>query len=189
MTDSKTHPSYALIHLDRVNGDKGCFMSRTQGSGHVVMTIEQAECLSDGRPVGTNRLVRLKLTFAQYLELISSLNMGPGIPCTLTYLQGPVKEYKPEPNQLDTLNGLFQKEFNDIELYSSKITDYLEGLKDKGRASKSDIQEIERLVRLLLGTVKSNLPSIAKICADSISKYVQGAKLEILAYTSRLFDK
>lgn len=188
MSDSKSHPSYAVIQLNRVNGHQGCFMSRTQGSGYVVMTIDQAEYLSEGRAMGTTRLVQVRLTFAQYLELISSFNIGSGTPCTLSYLQGPVKEYKPEPSQYDEIEGLLQKEFNDIKLDSSNITEYLDNLKVKGRASKSDIQEIERLVRVLLVKVNSNLPYIAKICAKAVSRYVQGAKCEILAYTSRLFD-
>ncbi len=189
MSESKSHPSYAVIQLNRVNGDQGCFMSRTQGPGYVVLTIDQADYISEGKAVGTTRLVQVRLTVAQYLELISSFNIGTGTPCTLSYLQGPVEEYEPEPSQYDSIDKWLKDEIDAIRIDSSDITDYLYSLKEKGRASKSDILEVERLLRNLLVKVNFNLPYIAKMCAKTIAKYVQGAKCEILAYTSRLFDK
>ena len=189
MTNRKIHPSYGVIRLTRVNGHQGCFMSRIQGPGYVTITIDQAEYINEDKALGTKRLVQIRLTYAQYLELISSFNIGPGTPCTLSYLQGPVKEYEPEPSPYDNIASSLQKEFSDIKLDSSNITDYLDRLKDKGRASKSDINELEKLVKRLLVKVNSNIPYMAEICAEAISKYVQRAKCELLAYTSRLFDK
>ena len=189
MTNNKTHPSYGVIQLTRVNGRRGCFMSQTQGPNYVTLTIEQAEYISEGRALGTKRLVEIRMTCAQYLELISSFNIGSGTPCTISYLQGPVEEYEPEPSPYDDIASSLQEEFNAIKLDGSDITDYLDSLKTKGRASKSDINEIERLVENLIRKVNSNIPYLATICAEAISKYVQGAKCELLAYTSRLFDK
>lgn len=189
MTNSKKHPSYGVIQLTRVDGRQGCFMGQIQGPGYVSLTIDQAEYISEGRALGINRLVQIRLTYSQYLELISSFNIGSGTPCTISYLQGPVEEYVPEPSPYDDIASSLQEEFNAIKLDSSDITDYLDSLKAKGRASKSDINEIERLVKVLLVKVNSNIPYLATICAKAISKYVQGAKCELLAYTSRLFDK
>lgn len=189
MTNRKIHPSYGVIQLTRVDGRQNCFMSHIQGPGYVSLTIDQAEYISEGRALGINRLVQIRLTYSQYLELISSFNIGSGTPCTISYLQGPVEEYVPEPSPYDNIASSLQEEFNAIKLDSSDITDYLDSLKAKGRASKSDINEIERLVKVLLVKVNSNIPYLATICAKAISKYVQGAKCELLAYTSRLFDK
>ena len=189
MTNSKNHSSYGVIQLNRVDGRQGCFMSRTQRTGYVSLTIDQAEYISGGRALSVRRLVQIRMTYAQYLELISSFNIGSGTPCTLSFLQGPVEEYEPEPNPYDDIESSIQEEFNAIKLDSSDITGYLDHLKAKGRASKSDINELEKLVKGLLVKVNSNIPYLATICAKAISKYVQGAKCELLAYTSRLFDK
>ena len=66
MTNNKTHPSYGVIQLTRVNGRRSCFMSQTQGPNYVTLTIEQAEYISESRALGTKRLVEIRMTCAQF---------------------------------------------------------------------------------------------------------------------------
>lgn len=187
----KNHPSYGIISLDRVHGFQKCFMARAQGSGYVVLTIDQAEYIGDSesRVLGTKRLVQVRFSNSQFLELISSLNDGPGTPCTISFLQGPVEEYVPEPSPYDIIENYVKEEINCINQDSSNITDYLSNLKEKGKASKRDILEMERLVTNLISKVNHNLPYIINICSEAIPKYIQVAKCELLAYVSRIFDK
>lgn len=87
----KEHPSYGVIGISRVNGHQHFFGSDTKPTSYIDIRIKRAENHNElGRSwyFGKERLIELRMTNTQFAELITSLNQGDGIPCTLEYVKG-----------------------------------------------------------------------------------------------------
>lgn len=89
------HPSYGMIRLSRVNSGRQdyFFGSDVIPPAYIELTVSPGEVEMDmgrnwyGRS-HTKEYIKLKLTPVQFSELITSMNHGDDIPCTLEYVNG-----------------------------------------------------------------------------------------------------
>lgn len=89
------HPSYAMVRVSRVNSGKQdyFFGSDVIPPAYIEFTVSPGEVEMDmgrnwyGRS-HTKEYIRFKMTPVQFSELITSMNHGDGIPCTLEYVNG-----------------------------------------------------------------------------------------------------
>ena len=88
-----THPAYGIASFHRICGNAGnLFGSSVYCDHYVEMEISSGveidngsyhSYLSSGKPH-----IRVAFSPAQFAELITSMNIGPGVPCTIKEIAG-----------------------------------------------------------------------------------------------------
>ncbi len=85
------HESFGQVLLSRVNSAVGlaCYGSKLKHSQFVELRIHRSEMRREythERHYQRDHLVTVRLTENQFAEMITTLNMGGGVPCTITRL-------------------------------------------------------------------------------------------------------
>lgn len=87
--DSKvTHPAFGMVGASRVSGAFNLFGSHIEQDGAVRITIKEAAQYRNGLAEYThagNIVAEVYLSEAQWVGFVSRMNIGDGVPCTLSF--------------------------------------------------------------------------------------------------------
>lgn len=184
-----THPSYGLIGLSRRSGSiSPLFGSNIQHSQTITLTIKRAEHkrhLNNDFIHGREQLIEIELSGAQYAELVSSFNIGDGVPCTIRQYD---KHLYPDPPYESPVD-IFQREFsakmkNLGKECASVVEDSVKMLKEKSNITKSDRDFLMNSIEKLVMEISSNTPFISQQFIESMEKTVSQAKTEIETFVT-----
>ncbi len=190
MVDEKifTHESYGIVSFNRITGgSRRLFGSVLPGHSETIrFTVSRGErhhSLSRDWFFPRKNLIEVELSPAQFAELITTMNMGAGVPCTIKYLDGKTVEEPPmtdiEQEEIRTGFGEEMKKLGNslIEL-SNTVTEVISA----SRLSKQDREKILNGVAGLIQEVKSNLPFVETSFREATEKVVMAAKAEFEAF-------
>lgn len=128
-------------------------------------------------------IVEVSMSNTQFAEAITSLNMGSGVPVTLSYIDGKQIQPCPEENKREE----FQKEFKNrcIEM-DSKVEGMIEAasmlLSKGGAVSMADRRSLVSQLQGLRQEIRSNLPFVQKSFDEQMDKTIMEGKGEIEAF-------
>ena len=185
------HESYAVIGASRVTcGGMELFESSIKNTAFIELRIKKAykyEELGRAWVHGNEEIVAVRLSAARFAEMITSLNHGDGVPCTLVHVNG--KRVEMPPEQISE-SRIIQKEFKKT---AQEIMDGIEPLNKrldeilaKPKIGKSDKIEIKNLQHKMQQHMSSNLPWYAEQFEKSANKAVHKAKMEIDAHVNKV---
>lgn len=186
----KEHPSFGVIGISRrsSSGVTPLFGSNIQHQHTFTLTIKTAENnrhLNNNWYHGKKQLIEVELSGSQFIELITSLNMGDGVPCTIRNFNGHEFPDPPYENPID----LFQKEFSSQmknlgKECSSVVEDCVKMLKEKQSIGKADREFIVSAINKLVSTISSTVPFVSQQFNESMEKTVNQAKSEIETFVT-----
>ena len=110
---SYKHPSFGMLSFNRTHGGhSNLFGSSIQHNDTIHMVLREGVVtrgLNDDWYVGEDEILEVEMSQSQFAELITSMNVGTGTPCTIKYLRG-----KGRINEADFINKRQQitNEFN-----------------------------------------------------------------------------
>ncbi len=191
----KEHPSFGLVGISRrsANGVTPLFGSNIQHQHTISFTIKRAENNRHSNNDwfhGKEDLIEIEMSGSQFSELITSFNMGDGVPCTIRRFNGQDYPDPPYENPID----IFQKEFaskmhNITKQCSSLVEDCVTMLRDKPSIGKADRDFIMRSITSLMQQIGSNVPFVSQQFNESMEKTVSQAKSEIETFvTNRMIS-
>src|SRR6185369_5053148 len=98
--ESNKHESFVLISFSRITGNANFYGSELKQDHYIQLVVLQSEIQRDltcDRYFASNRspLIKLRMSAGQFSELITSMNKGDGVPCTLEYAND--KKIQPFP--------------------------------------------------------------------------------------------
>ena len=100
---SYKHPSFGMLSFNRTHGGhSNLFGSSIQHNDTIHMVLKEGVVirgLNDDRYVGEDEILEVEMSQSQFAELITSMNVGTGTPCTIKYLRG-----KGRINEADFIN-------------------------------------------------------------------------------------
>ena len=129
---------------------------------------------------GKDTIVEVILSKAQFTELITSPNIGDGVPCTIRYADGELKEQPPYIGQNEVFADEVQEEFSKAMEDSDEIVKYAEEiLMKKGTLKVQEKKELLGKIRKLQMNVNSNIPFLHKQFTRAMNKTIGIAKQEI----------
>jgi len=183
------HPAFAQIAASRVSaGGPGVplYGSDFNHQHFVTITVrtsEERRDLSHYWHHGGRELIEVNLSEAQWATFVSSMNVGMGVPCTLTFQAaegaGPVPEITLRDTEKvfnEELTAKVAKMARLLQEAMDEAEPLLEGLSAKKRAA------VMAKLHTVHQEAKSNLPFVAKSFAEHIEKTVEKAKIEVNAY-------
>jgi hypothetical protein len=185
--EKQEHESFGMLGFSRMSGgNTNLFGSSIKHQNTIRMTLKRAEKnrgLNRDWYHGKGQIVEVEMSQNQFAELITSLNMGDGVPVTIRYVNGVRMEDCPEENK----RQLFEKEFEgkmlEINEKLKRLTEETERiLNDKAAPKKSDKELILKQIQMLRQEVASNIPFVSSQFNEQMDKTVTEAKAEVEAF-------
>lgn len=177
------HPAFGMVNLSRVQTN-GMFLAGSSIlHGNVIsLEIKDAQRIHSygGRSwwFGRKSLIKIYLSPTQFSELLTSMNVGDGVPCTITRFNGegrPAITFLPTPvteaikHMEGKLKGVLGKARMLVKTVQ-KVCAETAGIK------KADKETLRSLTIDLENEVGSNIPFAATCFAETMEETVKEAK-------------
>lgn len=133
-------------------------------------------------------LITLELTATQFVDLLTSLNMGEGIPCTLRQVMGTTMEDVPVEHQTERIliRNQFGKAMRDIVGSTRPFTDKIKSILGKATIGKGDRKEILTLLDRVLKIFGDSAPFALSQFNESADRMEKAGKAEVEAYAHQV---
>ena len=182
MEKKKIHESYGMINISRFQSNKSQFFgSDLVHSGGISISIKNAEesrYLHREWHHGFNELIRIELSFNQFVDAITSGMNTSGVPCTVKRFNGKGTE---EIDYVDDKREQFSGEMKDTQSeYQNKIDSILDMF--DGNIGKKKTNEIKRQLEVLKNHISSNTNFVMESFDKAMEKSVTEAKHTVANY-------
>ncbi len=193
MKDAKRteHESFGIAGFSRstTSGDGvSLFGSSIKHGNTITFTVRQGEVdrhLEQDWYHSAARLpiVEIEMSQAQFAEMITSMNMGDGIPVTLRYVNGKKMEDCPHESKIAQHSNEFKQRMKE---FSTRVNAYGKDLyaKIEKRLPKKEQDEVKNIVDQIVQEVESNIPFYEKQFVRQMEKTQTEAKAEIEAFVN-----
>lgn len=187
------HPAYGLVQFSRQHGgSKKLFGSQIRSDTTIALRIfegeVQHELSYDRYSHAKNRpIIEVVLSAAQFAELLTTMNMGSGVPCTIEYRDGKDVPPIPETDKAEAQKiheGFREKLERLVDALKEFRTEAANLLDGKKPLSKAEKEAIKGVLDKTIMEVESNAPFVLEQFTESTEKIVVQAKAEVEAFAS-----
>lgn len=181
-----SHPSFGQISFSRVSckPSQNFYGSELPQDHYITMELTnsiierrltQDHYYNTGIPI-----VKIRMTSGQFAELITSMNYGSGVCCTIER-QGatkiddlPIQESRKEfvHRKFEERMKVFADEIRDKQIKAKELV-------KKKTLSKEDMRQLQIHLEWLTGEVERNIPFLAKCFQENMDEVVLEAKTEV----------
>ena len=192
--ENKTHESYGLVSMSRITGQfTGMFGTNIDSSTAISLKIKKASVdrgLNSNYIHSNGEIVEVILSPNQFSELITTMNVGSGVPCTIKHIKGKKMEKPPvEITEPELIREEFKEDINKLNTkmheFSKKIVDIL----DKKSINKGDRGEIKNHLESLHREIGANFPFVLKQFNKSTEKIVKEAKTTVDSFVTSIINQ
>lgn len=188
-TSGKTtkHPAYGTISFNRIQGTPHALFGSSVKHGHTITMnlyrAEQTRELNQDWFHGNELIAEAEMSYSQFVEAITNMNVGSGIPCTLKYIQ---HEGYIELPEFEDKNLQFTQELQTcIQENQEKLQEQFTNIKNilqKKSIGKFDREYILKTLENITKLHTSNLPYLEKQFQTQMETTIKEAKGEIEAF-------
>jgi hypothetical protein len=188
LAQKTSHPSYGtLAFRRRTGGATPLFRSSIEHRDTIAMTLYHADVnrgLHEDHFYGDKVIAEVEMSYSQFAEAITSMNMGSGVPVTIRWTE---KDGKIPPCDFVSKREQFADEFKEKRKKATNesqqiINDVAELFEQKKNLTKADRQEILSKLLKLSQDIGCNMDFIADQFNEQMDKTVMEAKGEIEAF-------
>lgn len=187
MKDYETDKSWGMIGASKVTGGgKNFFNSDIETPTFIEITLKTAQKARDLKQdwiLGDDTLFRIKLTPIQWVNFLTCMNEGDGVPCTIEYTKedGHIP-FKPEKPRLDII---YEEHEAVVNSSLDSLNDLEEAIKELApRISKKAYDELLHKVSAAKFVLTDKGLDFARTQAKrELDSMVNQAKANITAYT------
>ena len=183
------HPAFGMIGFRRITGgDNVLFGSSIKHNDRIQLTIkhgEQDRVLHEDRYYGKKRIVEVEMSYSQFAECISAMNVGDGVPCTIRFTEK--DGYIPAIEENNSKREQFRNEFSDtiskaMEQIQNQINQIQESIDTKKTLGIKDRKEIVSQLQHVKYNIGANLDFCVSQFDEQMDKSTMEAKGEIEAF-------
>ena len=182
------HPAYGTIQFSRRHGGKNTlFGSSIKHSDVIALTLRHAELergLNNDWIYGGGIIAEAEMSYSQFAEAITSMNMGSGVPVTLRFIEkdGDIPECD-FVNKREQFSNEFKTNLNKtMEITKDLIKDVNDLFTSKKTLNKADKKEILDKLTKIYGNISCNAVYVYDQFNEQMDKTVMEAKGEIEAF-------
>lgn len=183
-----SHPSYGTLAFSRrTGGATPLFGSSIEHRDTIAMTLYHADItrgLHEDHVYGNKPIAEVEMSYSQFAEAITSMNMGSGVPVTIRWTE---KDGKIPPCDFVSKREQFADEFKEKRKRATEdaqqlIEDITELFSQKKALTKADKDEILNKLHHLNMDIGCNMDFIVDQFNKQMDKTVMEAKGEIEAF-------
>lgn len=190
----ETNPAYGMACFSRVTCSGGMILygSSVEPSNYMTLSImrgEREHGLGKTWYRGTEELIEVSFSPAQFAELITTLNVGDGVPCTISRHNGKlvprlrdeqnISETKRVVEEVRQLGATFAQP---LTTFKSKI----DGLVTDKKLSQKMAKEITDHFYRMEQDLRSNIPFYVSQVDEAAASVVAEKKAEIDAFATHI---
>lgn len=183
------HPSYGLLRFSRISGgNERLFGSSIKHRDKIMMEVFHGSVLKD-EDLGTQNyyqnelILRAEMSYSQFAEAISAMNVGNGVPITLFMTE---KNDHIEPCPFEYTTEEFRKycknHINSTYEDANKLIAETKEVFNQDRIKKADKEKILDMLNRLALNIGANMDYVASVFTDYMDDVVKQAKGEIEAF-------
>lgn len=183
-----SHPSYGSLAFSRRTGDATpLFGSSIEHRDVIAMTLYHANMtrgLNNDYVHGDKKIVEVEMSYSQFAEAITSMNMGSGVPVTIrwTEMDGQISPCDFISKREQFANEFKEKRQKVTDESQQIIKDVIELFSQKKTITKADRESILSRLSMLGMNIGRNMDYIADQFNEQMDKTVIEAKGEIEAF-------
>ncbi len=188
MEDEKEfkHPSYAMASFSHRQGSPKLFHSALEHHyNYVTLSIKTATLLrgdTGDRLYGPihGDLIEVDFSSAQFAELLTTMNIGMGVACTLHSYNNKAIPRPPDiDSQTENLRAEFKDRAREFTKEILKETESVETLLNKPTLNKADRAKILCVLQRVSQELGQNMPFFVEMYQEATEKVATAAKAEI----------
>ena len=182
------HPSYGQASISRVTSNKGAVMygSTLKHDSFLSFRLYQSELWRDSgieRYHTTGKcLVEFDLSEAQFTQLITTMNIGSGVPVTLRHINGQNVERPPERNERVKIDEDIKKAANKAVENSRAVLASIGQMIESGKFNKTEMRKLYGELSNAIQHMTGSAPFLIEMFNESLEKAVTSAKADFDAY-------
>lgn len=181
------HESYGMVGFSRYtsSGGQNFFGSAIKSATGIELTIKKASRyrhLNNDWIHGEEEIVSVQLSPNQFADLITCMNQGDGVPCTISTINGKRMADPPETHIRAQFDAEFEKDVKDTVVRSEQNLKELKTLLEKPSLGKKDREQIFKMASDIIGHVKGGMPFIQQQFNEAMDKVVTAARAEVEAF-------
>ena len=182
------HPSYGLLQFSRMSGGlTNLFGSSIQHKDTIRLCISECDVkrdLSTDWYHDNGRIIEVEMSYSQFAEAITSMNMGNGVPVTIRWVRG---EGRIEPCPFTDKKQQFEEEFKHKldkanETANQLILNVEKLFEEKKNLTKNDKNEILSMLTKIYQSINGNSDFMYRMFNEQMDKTTTEAKGEIEAF-------
>lgn len=187
------HPAYGMVAFNRVQGSPGkMFGSSLPQHGHFIRLIvrhgKRKHDLGRDWVMGDGpSVVEAWLSAAQFAELLTTMNIGDGVPCTLKRIEGRKVEDMPEDEETEAERTYRAGEAK-MTVFAAELKEEIAAMRSKvlskGALSMAARREVVALLDKILRETEANMPFALRSFQEAVEKTSTQAKAELDAMVS-----
>lgn len=186
------HPAYGQVGISRCQGQTKLFGSALDYHGSFIkLTVRRCErrhSLHRDWYFGRGEIVEVWMSHAQFAEMITTPNVGMGVPCTIRF-----HSTKPGPGEIPRIadevrteaekvvEGFKEDQTRIVGTLHEKMAEAAVILDKKGGINKGDREAIRDLLEFVIREVELNRPFAVKSFQEAAEKVVTQSKAEVEA--------
>jgi hypothetical protein len=190
-----THPSYGTVLFTRTYGGGG--KERLFGSSilkhfsTIKLSIHEAERYHDLHQDhvwgGIRQIIEVEMSAAQFAELLTTMNVGTGVPCTIRWREGVGRVEDPPDDEIeiDRVQHSFRENLDGLVTWLLKRRKDMMAIFKKKAIGKHDREEIVWIVERVIQEVRSNLPFTVDQFNEAAERIVTAAKAEVDSFVTQ----
>jgi hypothetical protein len=199
---NKKHPSFGIIGISRIQGHRRLFGSDLTHHQYLAITISTGEeherygVAKDQWP--GERIIEVFISEAQFGRMISSLNLGGGIPCTIGHVRMPdsLEEYNdgrviPEApredirkTQKDKIKEVVNERLERLTSLTKQLADWRSA---KHRPTLAELSELINVLQTL--HLASNFAYFQETMEESMEETISEGRIEFEAQLTNLLKQ
>jgi hypothetical protein len=193
------HPAYGMIGVSRVSGRARLYGSDFEHQHFLQIRITRGyhqRGLNNDWHHGTEQLIEVSLSEAQWATFVSSPNIGSGVPCTIEWINkgkahdelaeasdvfGRLPDIAPTESRREQykveVDERLQKAFDELDQAIGNI----KGITMSEKNRQMVLGHLDRV----RGNITAGLPWVAEQFAEHAEETIEKAKIEINAYVTQ----
>lgn len=183
------HPAFGMIGFSRISGGENTlFGSSIKHNDRIILKIkhgEQDRYLHEDWYYGHGLITEVEMSYSQFAECITAMNVGDGVPCTIRYTEK--DGHIPAIAKNESKREQFRSEFSDTILKAMKqVQEEIEviqkSLDDKKNLGVKDRKEMISKLQQVKYNIGRNLDFCVEQFDEQMEKTTMEAKGEIEAF-------
>jgi hypothetical protein len=181
------HPSFGMLCFNRQSGGSPyLFGSSIKHHDKINLVLKRGEYdrhLNQNWYFGTEELFEVEMSYTQFVELITHMNMGDGVPVTLKRVNHKAMPECPYHNPLDVHREEYKEHLEDVYSDSKELIKTVEGkFKEKKSFNKKEQEEILSMLRRISQNIGTNQEFQLSQFNEQMDNTVAESKGEIEAF-------
>lgn len=188
---SESHPAFGMIGLSRITCSPPhvMFGSAVKHGHMIALSIKTAERHTDIYHEwfsGRKSIIEVLITGNQLADMLTSMNVGEGVPCTINYANGDyVSNIPPQPTLKEESQAQMAEKITEALKDSETLLARMEAMLKEGISKKADKEHFQSCIVQLRNKMSGGMKFAGECFDEKVEKMVSHAKGEVESFINQ----